>query len=313
MMSQGVKKRLVVLGGTGFVGRHLARYLMAKADLEVLFAVHRTEPAWLNESSISVESFDINDPSTLAQLLEPGCTVINLLRPDGTGWFGPAVEGILGACAQASIGRYIHVSSIDVFGAATDRVATPATLIQPITPYEKEHAAAEELARSNAARFTVIIVRLGAVFGEGGLNVVSFVDEAAAAPGWKLGLRRALYGRRRMHLVGVQRVVRSLVFLVTVTDVSSGELIVVTDDDAPENNFAYLQDVLLSTFGRRPSPLNIYLPPTVLAGLLKVRGISNSNPMRRFQDNRLAELGLPAGEPFSYELANYIVHLRDSR
>lgn len=307
------RTRLIVLGGTGFVGRHLATRLLQRSDLDVVFAVHRTEPAWLQEQGITVAHYDVAAPKGLLPILQPGSVVLNLLRPDGTGWFGSAIECMLAACREGRISRLIHVSSIDVFGAAPGDVVSAATTVQPRTPYEKEHAAAEGLVAASSVDFEVIIARLGAVFGVGGLNVVSFVDEAASAPGWKLGLRRALYGQRRMHLVSVEKVVRSLEFLVSVRPVHQNELILITDDDVQDNNFAHLQNVLISSFGRNIPRFAPHLPAAVLAAMLKLRGISSSNPMRRIEDNRLSELGMLSSVSFTQELQGYVEYLRDKR
>lgn len=305
--------RLVVLGGTGFVGQHLARHLSALPRLDVVFAVHRNEPVWLKESGLAVAYYHVNDANSLSAILQYGCTVVNLLRPDGTGWFESAISCILDACAQVQVARYIHVSSIDVFGAATGQTMNAATAIRPMTPYEKEHAAGEAAAMEHRGSFDVVIARLGAVFGIGGLNVVSFVNEAANAPTWKLSLRRALYGRRRMHLVSVERVVQSLLYLVRTSGLARREIILVTDDEVTENNFAFLQDTLIASFGRKPLGSMPHLPPSILELLLKLRGVSSSNPRRRFDDNRLAQLGMPEPASFIDELQRYVEHLRKAR
>jgi nucleoside-diphosphate-sugar epimerase len=305
--------RLIVLGGTGFVGQHLARPIVSSEHLACVYAVHRSEPEWLRSSALKIERYDVANPDTLLPILSPNCIVLNLLRPDGTGWFTEAIPKILEACLTAKVSRYIHVSSIDVFGAASGNVMTAMTPIKPITPYETEHAKAETAVRNIADQLEVVIARLGAVFGPGGLNVVSFVEEAARAPAWKLALRRVLYGQRRMHLVSVEKVVQSLMFLVDAKDLHSGEIILVTDDQDENNNFAYLQDLLMASFSRPPLSSVPYLPPTVLQGLLKARGISSSNPMKRFQDSRLAELGMHIDYSFSTQLKTYVTYLRSQQ
>lgn len=304
---------LVVIGGSGFVGRHFLAVCDALEDTEVIYAVHRTEPEWLTNATVQVARFDVNDSATLAAILVPGCTVINLLRPDGSGWFEPAIANVLAACNEARIKRYVHVSSIDVFGAAPDAVVDADTQLEPRTPYEREHAAAEALARVVPAdSFEVLVLRLGAVFGDGGLNIVSFVREVSVAPVWKLALRRILYGPRRMHLVSVEKVAQTLAFVAYVPQVSQGEVVLVTDDAAPENNFGHLQDALMQAFGRPSISYLPHLPPALLGLLLRMRRISNANPMRRFSEQRLAEWQQPPTADFKQQLQRYIALLRAS-
>ncbi|WP_187645057.1 NAD-dependent epimerase/dehydratase family protein [Pseudomonas prosekii] len=305
-------QRLVVIGGTGFVGRHLLDALSASSNsLEIIFAVHRNEPDWLKDSPMRVQRFDVENSASLQEMLTPGCTVLNLLRPDGSGWFLPAIEKVLVACRTAGIKRYIHVSSIDVFGASPASICTSSSPIVPVTPYEREHAAAEAIVRAvPGENFEALVLRLGAVFGVGGLNIVSFVKEVSSAPHWKLALRRSLYGARRMHLVSVEKVVEVLLFMITAEPIVQGEVIVVTEDFAPDNNFAFLQDTLMKAFGRRVFSHVPYIPPTVLRYVLNVRKVSNSDPMRRFRDDRLAELGMLDKGMFNSRLNNYVGYLR---
>lgn len=304
---------LVVIGGSGFVGRHFLAVCNALEDTEVIYAVHRTEPEWLANATVQVARFDVNDSASLAAILVPGCTVINLLRPDGSGWFEPAIANVLAACNEARIKRYMHVSSIDVFGAAPDAVVDADTQLEPRTPYEREHAAAEALVRVVPAdSFEVLVLRLGAVFGDGGLNIVSFVREVSVAPVWKLALRRILYGPRRMHLVSVEKVAQTLAFVAYVPQVSQGEVVLVTDDAAPENNFGHLQDALMQAFGRPSISYLPHLPPALLGLLLRLRRISNANPMRRFSEQRLAEWQQPPTADFKQQLQRYIALLRAS-
>ncbi|VVM47986.1 hypothetical protein PS647_00643 [Pseudomonas fluorescens] len=307
-----IEQRIVVIGGTGFVGQHLLRSLVhCSKEFEIIFAVHRSEPSWLTESSIQVKHFDLDDSASLEQILNTGSIVLNLLRPDGTGWFLSAIKNVLRACSNARVKRYIHVSSIDVFGASQDSICTSASQIVPITPYEREHAAAEKLVCAvNVECFETLILRLGAVFGVGGLNVVSFVSEVSSAPGWKLALRRSLYGARRMHLVSVEKVVEVLLFITTAAPIVQGEVIVVTEDADADNNFAYLQDCLLELFNRTEVLHMPYLPSRVLRLVLSARGISNTDPMRRFHEDRLMQLGFSDSALFSNRLKSYLSHLR---
>jgi len=304
---------LVVIGGSGFVGRHFLDVCGELSDTEVIYAIHRTEPDWLSIANVRAARFDMGDPATLAAVLVPGCTVINLLRPDGSGWFEPAIVNVLKACEQAGIKRYVHVSSIDVFGAAPQAVVDASTRLEPRTPYEREHAGAEGLVRAvPTTSFDVVVLRLGAVFGDGGLNIVSFVDEVSGSPAWKLAMRRMLYGPRRMHLVSVEKVAQTLAFVACVPQVRQGEVVLVTDDAAPENNFGYLQDALMQAFGRPTLSYLPHLPPALLALLLRLRGISNANPGRRFREQRLAEWQQPATADFKLQLQRYIALLRAS-
>jgi hypothetical protein len=155
----------------------------------------------------------------------------------------------------------------------------------------------------------VAIFRCGAIFGEGGRNVVAFAREAREAPLAKLALRRLLYGERRMHLVSVRRVAEVLVAAAADARVlRPRDTFLLTDDDAPENNFAFMQDRLMAAFARPSLAALPVLPPAALAGALRLRGIRHSHPRRRFVDPRLRDLAPPRAT-FAEDLDRYILQL----
>ena len=63
--------KLVVIGGSGFVGRHFLDSCSALRDTEVVYAIHRTEPDWLCAANVRIERFDVDDPESLAVILAP--------------------------------------------------------------------------------------------------------------------------------------------------------------------------------------------------------------------------------------------------
>ncbi|WP_204289323.1 hypothetical protein, partial [Serratia marcescens] len=83
----------------------------------------------------------------------------------------------------------------------------------------------------------------------GGRNLQAIANEVEKAPAWRLAARRSLNGSRRLHLVSLETVVQTMIQL-TNADAPPPRLIV-TDDAAPENNFADVQDLLIRVF-RRP-------------------------------------------------------------
>lgn len=305
--------QLVVIGGTGFVGRHLLECLKKRTAIDVTYLVHRNLPAWLEDSGVKFLRVDFSDAESVAAALIPQCVVLNLLRPDGMGWFPGAVAAVVSASKSGQVARFIHISSIDVFGAADEPTVTSNTPVRPGTAYEQEHAQGETMVGAAALDLEVVIVRLGAVFGAGGLNVVSLFNEVSRAPRWRLALRRLVYGQRRMHLVSVDKVVNVLVQLLRAHGVISGEVLLLTDDDEPENNFSYVQNRLLAGIDKLPFKAVPHLPPAILATLLKWRGVTNANPTRRISEHRWAELGCTNEADFEKELIKYIDVLRRSR
>lgn len=279
----------------------------ARPPLRVL--IHRSRPEWLQRENGGVVTVDLHDTTSLRSALEGVTCLINLLRPDGSGWMTNAMRTVLPVLTQTAVSRIVHASSIDVYGATSTLHVTEDTDPQPSTDYEREHWEAERLVSS--AAIDSCIVRPGAIFGPGGRNVVAFVSEIRSAPLTKLAMRRALYGRRRMHLVSVENVADAIAHLACCDEQEPVQRVIVTDDDEPENNFAFVQETMAEIFGRRSLDWVPELPGAILRAALLARGRAGGSPMRRFSNQTLRQSGFAPLEPFPTRLRRYVTYLRN--
>jgi nucleoside-diphosphate-sugar epimerase len=259
--------------------------------------VHRSRPDWLANTSCDISPVDIESETSLEDALSDCQVVVNLLRPDGSGRYVAVTRRVAAVLPRGGGARYLHASSIDVYGAAPERIVDEDTPPQPITPYEREHLEAEQAARAVPA--DIAVLRFGAIFGTAGRNLVSLAAEMRAAPYWKLALRRSLYGHRRLHLVGFDVAARALLHLAIHPQPLAGRRFLVTEDRDPDNEFAAVQNIFAAAYGRpslRRVPL---LPPAILRAALAVRARSDRDPQRRYSDAALAGVGFVPGRPLS--------------
>jgi len=268
---------------------------------KIRLIIHRSRPSWIDTSNVGVST--ACDDDKLIAAVSGSAVVINLLRPSGNGWLETITARIAAQATELGVRRLVHCSTIDVYGSVAADWIDEDTPPRPRTAYEREHLAAEKLA--SLAPIETCIVRLGAVFGPGGRNLAGLARETRDASYAKLMTRRALYGNRRMHLVSIEKVADALRFFALTNRFFSAERFLVTDDDAPENNFAFVQDMLLRTFGRPELAWMPILPDSILAIGLRLRGRSNSNPRRRFATTKLAAFGFHSDEPFRTRLEKY--------
>jgi len=132
--------------------------------------------------------------------------------------------------------------------------------------YDREHLRVE----------TMINVRkawLGTVFRIGGCNIdtiVAFVKETQPAT-WKLAARHAS-DILRFHAL-------------------NGQLLKGLFLDSPENNFAYLQDLLMLQYGRTWLQWVAELPRGAFRAAFALRGRKAVDPLGRFSTNRLRDAG----------------------
>jgi UDP-glucose 4-epimerase len=162
------KQTIALIGGTGFIGRHLLDALAARPT-RVL--VHRDQPAWLSAlPHAEPVPGDIFSSSSLDRLLR-GCeTLINLTgQVEGPvdRYLDVNVRGTLNlakACARQRVPRVIHASSALVYGDALN--ATEDSPCHPVSPYAAMKCAAEEIMRSLPGPKTqVMCFRLSNVYG----------------------------------------------------------------------------------------------------------------------------------------------------
>jgi len=109
---------IVVTGGTGFLGREVARALLAAGD-DVRVVARRTPPEWEKIPGVTYIVADISQPIA-AEVMAGAQTIIHCAAETAGGWEEHqknsvrSTEEVLNAAALASVKRVIHVSSISV-------------------------------------------------------------------------------------------------------------------------------------------------------------------------------------------------------
>lgn len=298
---------IAVLGGSGFVGRTLLERWPSADRGRPRFLVHRSRPSWLEDGRAAVHSVDFADLQTMRAPLDGVSCLINLLRPDGSGWLRSCMQALTPLLRESSVTRVIHASSIDVYGMAPEKIVTEDTPVRPHTPYQREHADLEAIVAS--ASDNVVSLRLGAVFGKQGRNLEALVSEMLGRSVAFPALRRALYGRRRMHLVSVENVADAILLLATSSDEAGIPRMIVTDDAALENNFSSVQDIIADEFGRAPLTWVPALPTGLLRRALAIRGRSAADADRRFANDALLRTGFQPQMPFADRVRLYARHV----
>ena len=117
-------QRILVLGGSGFVGRQLIEQLQRRGAAITVPTrrLDATRHLW-SQPRVRIEVADVHDPATLARLLAGHDAVVNLIAilHGSTRQFERAhVElprHIAAACAETGVRRVVHVSAL---GAAAD-------------------------------------------------------------------------------------------------------------------------------------------------------------------------------------------------
>ncbi|MFT4174543.1 MAG: complex I NDUFA9 subunit family protein [Rhodocyclaceae bacterium] len=157
-------RSVLLIGGTGFIGSHLANRLSAQG-VRVLIPTRRYErrKAVTLLPTIDLIEADVYSETTLERLMQGIDAVVNLVgtlhspsgAPYGRGFARAHVElpqKIVAACKKAGVPRLIHISAI---GAASDAPSE----------YLRSKAAGEEAVRAAGDELAWTIFRPAVVFG----------------------------------------------------------------------------------------------------------------------------------------------------
>ena len=170
---------VLLLGGTGFLGRHLVEALLA-AGLKV--AVMARQPAGLAagfaHDRVQVIRGDANDPVAVAAAVDRAGTVVHLAPGGGTSWAEIERRMVGGArlvadCCRASRRPLIFTSSIAALylgdpGATATATTAPDPAPERRADYARGKVESERVLRAAAeAGLALAIVRPGVVVGAG--------------------------------------------------------------------------------------------------------------------------------------------------
>jgi ornithine--oxo-acid transaminase len=221
----------LVTGASGFIGGHLAARLV-RDGYQVRCLVRPTsDTAALQRLGVEIATGDLTMPQTLARVAE-GCRYVFHCGAMVSDWATPkeveavnvvGTRNLLDACAQASVERFLHFSSSDVYGypGGIEVDETHGTSGFRNWYAQTKRDAEGEVQRAGAGgRFETVILRPATVYGPGSREVV-------------LEIARALR-RRQMLLIDHGRAVAGLCFIDNLLDAA---LIAVAHEQAAGQAF----------------------------------------------------------------------------
>lgn len=174
------KPRICILGGTGFVGQHLAaRLALQDADVKILTRARARHRELLVLPNVSLVIADIHDPDALKREFTGCDTVINLvgiLNERGHRGQGfeqvhlELVRKILAACACSGVTRLLHMSALN---AADDAPSH----------YLRSKGRAAALVLESEGPLHVTVFEPSVIFGAGDSFINRFAALLKMAPG----------------------------------------------------------------------------------------------------------------------------------
>jgi 2-alkyl-3-oxoalkanoate reductase len=208
---------ILVTGGNGFVGRHVAAALQVRGDRVRVLALPTEDTSSLEQRGIRVYRGDICRPETLVAALDGAEAVLHLAammdvwRPlaDYRAVNVTGTENVCRAALAAGVRRVVHMSSSSVYGMALGRPADESFPLSPFRdPYPITKAEGDKAVQRMIAQdgLPAVIVRPDQIFGPGDrLHFGKTADRLRAGKGIVAGA-----GDNALPLVYITDLVRGL-------------------------------------------------------------------------------------------------------
>jgi nucleoside-diphosphate-sugar epimerase/glyoxylase-like metal-dependent hydrolase (beta-lactamase superfamily II) len=225
-------RRVLVTGGTGFVGSHVAKTLAAAGQEVVVIGRN----AYLASPNVRFEKADIRDPDRVASLCKNMDVVVHAAA-HASPWLtakqlhATNVQGtknVVEGCRHHGVKRLIHVSSTALHFSFQDAWDIADDAVPPVRMacgYAESKAEAEQVVRGACEHgLNAFIVRARAVFGPGDNNLLPRILHA-----YDLGRLRQIGGGRNItELTFIDNLVLGLVLAIDHGD--SGETCTITSN-----------------------------------------------------------------------------------
>lgn len=304
-----MEKLLGIIGGSGFVGKHLIKSILHRDDIKIRLLTREPAHYKYQSDKIEVIAGDLLELASLEKFIGKSNVVVNLayLTNKASEENLLAAKNLAQVCKTRESMHLIHLSTAVVAGKTKSNIITSDTVCYPCNEYETTKLAIENiLIEQLKGKCLLSILRPTAIFGKHGLNLIKTIDELKKGSYWLNILRASLYGRRRMNLVAVENVIAAILFLVD-RAASGIECYIVSDDEDEQNNYLDVARIISEYFKLAPVyRLRLPASSAIFSLLLRIKYGTNIPLSRVYSMDKLIRLGFKKPITFTQALLNYL-------
>ena len=184
-MAAITKQKILVTGGTGFIGRHLVEALIKRGYTVRCLVRKNSDLQHLNNLGVEFVYGDMRDKASLLNAVQDVTIVFHLAGIIGK-WGVPeelywsihvkGTELLLDSCIERMVKRFIYCSSAGVLGPIKKPLANEDYPYNPSNIYEKVKAEAEKMVLNCKGKLDVTVIRPEFVYGPGDMHVLKLFD-----------------------------------------------------------------------------------------------------------------------------------------
>ncbi len=247
--------KILVTGGSGFVGRSLVRELMAHGTSVRVMSRSNTNS---EHSNLSVCRGDLRNLEDLKTAMK-GCNVIFHCAAEKsnedamTAVNVTATRHLFELARESRIQYFCHLSSVGVFGITRTKRVDESTPCNPANRYEETKLAAEEIVGGGLDDGRVVILRPTNIFGAATLRPM-------LQKSLRSQMRAFLKGNECAHFVYVKDVVAAAMFWMHGAPAKPVETFIVSSDEELGNAHKEIQAFLAEKTGTAPPPFDRSAP-----------------------------------------------------
>ena len=308
-----IKKKIIVTGGTGYLGKALVNTLSHEKNYEIRILTRN--PNFDVDKFDNVELFigDLLDINSFKNLLEEGAVVINLAYISGINSEDNiiAINNLLEACATAKILKLIHCSTAVVVGDCSKKIINEEEPNNPLSNYSFLKLKIEDLIKAKKNRsFEAIILRPSAIFGNESINLRKLADDILKQRVITNYIRLCLFNYRRLNLVHISNVVAAFMYFINEKKCYNNEVFLLSDSESENNNFIQVQNLIV----RKAGLFNFYkffipFPLIILKVILSIKKSDFISPVSDFSSEKIKNIGYKKVTSFENALDDYVENL----